>query len=141
MKIDLKTLSKNDLLVGVLVLIAGIIYYLFTYYSFNVNSSAPGAGRLLMTPAAHTTGHYIASVVAIIFGVVGLVMYKKINKVTFAVSALSVILGLVILLDAPTWPLYSVLNPHPQAMASVAGLIMLVGVVGIVGSAVLKPKK
>jgi hypothetical protein len=68
-------------------------------------------------------------------------MYKKINKVTFAVSALSVILGLVILLDAPTWPLYSVLNPHPQAMASVAGLIMLVGVVGIVGSAVLKPKK
>jgi len=136
MKIDLKMLSKYDLLVGVLVLIAGIIYGVFTYYSFT-----PGAGRLLMTPAAHASGHYIISVVAIIFGVVGLVMYKKINKVTFAVSILSVVLGLVILLDTPTWPLYSVLNPHPQAMASVAALLMLVGVVAIVGSAVLKPKK
>ena len=138
MKIDLKTLSKNDLLVGVLVLIAGIIYYEFT-----PAAASPGAGGMFMgpAPAVHATSHYIATAVAVVFGLVGLAMYKKINKVTFAVSALSVILGLVILLDAPTWPLYSVLNPHPQAMASVAGLIMLVGVVGIVGSAVLKPKK
>src|SRR5208282_2731354 len=136
MKIDLKTLSKNDLLVGVLVLIAGIIYY-----SFTPKAAAPGAGAMFMAPPAHTTSHYIATVVAILFGAVGLVLYKKINKVTFAVSVLSVVLGLVILLDAPTWPLYSVLTPHGGAMASVAGLLMLAGVVGIVGSATLKPKK
>src|SRR5208283_2825585 len=131
MKIDLKTLSKNDLLVGVLVLIAGIIYYEFT-----PAAASPGAGGMFMAGPAHATSHYIATAVAVIFGLVGLAMYKKINKVTFAVSAL-----LVILLDAPAWPLFSVLNPHPKAMASVAELTMLVGVVGIVGSAALKPKK
>jgi len=136
MKIDLKTLSKNDLLVGVLVLIAGIIYYEFT-----PAAASPGAGGMFMAGPTHATSHYIATAVTVIFGLVGLAMYKKINKVTFAVSALSVILGIVILLDAPAWPLFSVLNPHPKAMASVAELTMLVGVVGIVGSAALKPKK
>jgi hypothetical protein len=135
MKIDLKTLSKNDLLIGILVLIAGIIYYEFT-----PAAASPGAGGMFMGGPAHATSHYIAAAVAVLFGLVGLAMYKKINKVTFTVSALSVIFGLVMLLDAPTWPLYSILTPHGAAMAGVAELTMLVGIVGIVGSAALKTK-
>jgi len=128
-------ISQNDLLVGVLILIAGIIYYEFT-----PAAAAPGAGKMFMAPPAHTTSHYIATVVAVLFGLVGLVLYKKVNKVTFAASAFSVVLGLVILLDAPSWPLYSVITPHPMAMANVAGLIMLIGLASIVGSVLLKTK-
>ena len=78
---------------------------------------------------------------AIFFGIIGLALYKKVNKVTFAVSVLSILLGLLFLTIMNNWPLHTVLTPHPVAMATIAELTILVGIIGIVGSAALKPKK
>jgi hypothetical protein len=128
--------SKNDLLIGILVLIAGILIYEFT-----PAAAAPGAGGLFMGGMQHATSHYIGSALAIIFGLVGLAMYKKVNMVTVGISVLSLILGIVFLLDAPGMALYPVLTPHGAAMADVGGATLLVGLVGVVGSAVIKPKK
>jgi hypothetical protein len=123
--------SKNDLLIGTLVLIVGIIIYSF----------APG-GALFQKPPAHATTHYIGGGLAIVFGLVGVWMYKKLSMVGLAVSVLSVILGLVFVLDAaPSGVLYSALTPHGLAMQAVGGLTALVGLVGIAASAVMKPKK
>jgi len=122
--------SKNDLTIGVLVLIAGIIYFGFS----------PG-GFLFQGGAAHAMTHYIAATLAIIFGVVGLAMYKKLSMAGVGVSVLSIILGLVMALDAPGMALYSMLVPHGMAMQSVAGLTALVGLIGIAAAFVMKPKK
>jgi len=128
--------SKNDLLIGVLVFIAGIIIY-----EFAPAAASPGAGGLFMPGAMHPTSHYIGSALAIIFGLVGLALYKKVNMVTVGISALSLILGIVFLLDAPGMALYPILTPHGAAMADIGGATLLVGLIGIVGSAVVKPKK
>lgn len=123
--------SKNDLLVGLLVLIAGVIIYEF----------APG-GVLFQTGPAHTTTHYIGGGLAIVFGLIGVALYKKLSMVGLAVSVLSVILGVVFVLDAaPTGVLYPALTPHGLAMQAVGGLTALVGLVGIAASAVMKSKK
>lgn len=122
--------SKNDLIVGVLVLVAGLVIYEF----------APG-GALFMGGSAHATSHYIGSALAVVFGLVGVAMYKKLTTVGLAVSVLSIILGLVFALDSPSGPLYSALVPHGGAMQAVGGLTAVVGLVGIVGSVALKPKK
>ncbi len=127
--------SKNDLAIGILVLIAGILIYEFT-----PASAAPGAGGIFMGGSAHATSHYIGSALAIIFGLVGLALYKKVNMLTLGVSVLSLILGIVFLLDAPGMTLYPILKPHGAAMAGVGGLTMLIGLVGIVGSAAVKKK-
>jgi len=122
--------SKNDLATGILVLIAGITIYEFS----------PG-GALFQPMPAHTMTHYYGAAIAIIFGLIGLALYKKTNKVTVAVSVLSMILGLVFLLDAPpSMPLAIILTPHGAAMQAVGGLTALVGIIGIVGSAALKKK-
>jgi hypothetical protein len=141
--------SKKDLLVSVLVLLTG-----FVMYEFTPMSAAPGGGVLLasagngmassgmgMANAGMETGHYVGSALAIFFGIIGLALYKEVNKVTFAVSVLSILLGLLFLTIMDNWPLHTVLTPHPVAMASIAELTMLVGVIGIVGSAILKPSK
>jgi hypothetical protein len=127
--------SKNDLLVGVLVLIAGILIYGFT-----PAAAAPGAGFLFMAGPAHPTSHYVGGTLAVVFGIVGLALYKKVNKLTLVVAALSLILGVVFILDAPGNPLYQVWAPHGQAMATTGGLTLLVGLAGIAGSAALKKK-
>lgn len=127
--------SKNDLAIGILVLIAGIVIYEFT-----PAAASPGAGGLFMGGAAHATSHYIGSTLAILFGLVGLALYKKVNKITLAVSALSVVLGIVFLLDAPNMALYKLWTPHGTAMATTSGLTLLVGLVGIAGSFVWKKK-
>jgi len=126
---DGKMVSKNDLLVGVLVLIGGLVIYSF----------APG-GALFQGGAAHPTTHYIGGILAIIFGVVGLALYKKTNKLTLVVSVLSVILGLLFMLDAPGMALYAALQPHGQAMQTFGGLTALVGLIGIAGAFALKKK-
>ena len=128
-------ISKNDLLVGILVLVAGILIWEFT-----PASAAPGAGGLFMAGSMHATSHYIGAAAAIIFGLVGLALYKKVNMVTVAVSVLSILIGIVFLLDAPGMALYPMLTPHAMAIAGVGGLTLLVGLVGIAGSA-LKLKK
>jgi hypothetical protein len=127
--------SKYDVTVGILVLIAGIIIY-----EFAPAAAAPGGGHLFMPGATHPTSHYIGASLAIIFGLIGLAFYKKVNKVTVGISALSIILGIVFLLDAPGMALYPDLTPHGAAMAGIGELTLLIGLVGIVGSAVVKTK-
>jgi hypothetical protein len=122
--------NKTDLIIGVLVLIAGIVIYEF----------APG-GFLFMGGSAHAMTHYIGAALAIVFGLIGLAMFKKLSMLGLAVSVLSMILGLVFLLDAPGMALYPVLTPHGTAMTATGGLTALVGLVGIVAGAVMKPKK
>jgi hypothetical protein len=122
--------SKTDLVIGLLVLIAGIIIYEF----------APG-GVLFMGGAAHATTHYVGSALALLFGFIGLAMYKKLSMVGLAVSVLSIVLGVVFLFDAPGMVLYTVLKPHGMAMQATGGVSVLVGLLGMVGSAVIKPKK
>jgi hypothetical protein len=119
--------SKNDLLVGILVLIGGLIIYSF----------APG-GMLFMSGPAHATTHYVGGILAIVFGAVGLALMKKTNKVTMAISVLSILLGLVFIADAPGMPLYAAWTPHPQAMQITGGLTALVGLVGLAGAAAMK---
>lgn len=122
--------SKTDLVIGVLVLIAGIIIYEF----------APG-GFLFMGGTAHAMTHYVGSALALLFGLIGLAMYKKLSMVGLTVSVLSIVLGVVFLLDAPSMVLYTVLKPHGMAMQATGGLTVLVGLLGIVASVVMKPKK
>ncbi len=128
--------SKNDLLVGVLALIAGILIWGFT-----PPAAAPGGGFLFMGGPAHATTHYIGSALAIIFGIVGLALYKKVSKITLGVAALTLVLGIIFLLDAPGGALYSVWTPHGQAMATTGGITILVGLIGIVATVAVKPKK
>lgn len=127
--------SKNDLIVGILVLVAGTVIY-----GFAPAAAAPGGGFLFMGGAAHATSHYIGGGFAVIFGVVGLGLYKKVNKLTLAVAVLSIILAIVFILDAPGNPLFAAWIPHGQAMATVGGITVVLGLVGIAGSAALKPK-
>ncbi len=82
--------SRNDFAIGILVLIAGIVIYSF----------APG-GAMYMPMPGHTTTHYVGGALAIVFGLIGLALYKKTNMITAAVSVLSIILGIVFILDAP----------------------------------------
>jgi hypothetical protein len=124
--------SKNDLAISILVLVAGLIIYSF----------AP-KGPMYMPLPAHTTTHYIGGAIAIVFGLIGLGLYKKTNKITNAVSVLSIILGIVFILDAPpNGALFMVLPAidHAMHMQTVGGLTALVGIVGIAGSALWKKK-
>ena len=126
--------SKNDLLIGILVLVAGLIIY-----GFAPAAAAPGGGFLFMGGPAHATSHYIGGALAVIFGLAGVALYKKVSKATLGVAVLSLILGGLFLLDAPGGPLYPVWTPHGQAMASTGGITILVGLVGLVAAVVLKP--
>jgi uncharacterized membrane protein len=85
--------------------------------------------------------HYVGAAIAIIFGLIGVAMYKKLSMAGLGISVLSIILGLVFVLDAPGMALYAALTPHALAMQAVCGLTALVGLVGIAASAVMKPKK
>jgi hypothetical protein len=129
----MEMVSKYDLLVGILILIAGIFMYEST-----PASAAPGAGGLFMAGAAHATSHYIGAALAIIFGLVGLALYRKVNKVTVPVSVLSIIIGIVFAIDAPGMPSNPALQPHGAAMAGISGITLLIGIIGIIGSAVIK---
>ena len=126
----MRMVSKNDFTIGVLVLIAGVV----------ISEFAPG-GLIFMGGPAHATTHYIGSAIAIIFGIVGLAMYKKLSMAGIGVSVLSIVLGLVFLLDAPGMALYKLWTPHGLAMMETGGLTVVVGLVGIVASAVMKPRK
>lgn len=122
--------SRNDFAIGILVLIAGIVIYSF----------APG-GAMYMPMPGHTTTHYVGGALAIVFGLIGLALYKKTNMITAAVSVLSIILGIVFILDAPpSGPLFMALPKmdHGMHMQITGGLIALVGIVGIAGSALKK---
>ena len=124
--------------IGVLVLIAGIIIYLFSpagpFY-------VPVMEGDMMSVEAHANTHYIGGAFAIFFGLSGLAVYKKVSKVTVGISASSVVLGIVFAFLAPGGPLFPIMQPHGLVMESIGGATTLLGLVGIVGSAALKPKK
>lgn len=120
---------KNDLVICLLIFSSGVVIYEFA-------SAGSGAGGFFMNGMMHATSHYIGAALAIIFGLVGLAMYKKVNIVTVGISVLSLILGIVFLLDAPGMVLYPVLTPHGGAMAGVGRAILLIGLIGMVASIV-----
>jgi nitrate/nitrite transporter NarK len=121
--------SKSDLLIGALVLINSQIMLQFT-------PTSGGGGGMLAMRFGMETGHYVGGALGILFGIIGLALCKKVNKVTIAVSVLSILLGLVFVMDAPNGPLMMSIP-----MASIAELTLVVGIIGIIGSAILKPKK
>jgi hypothetical protein len=126
--------SKSDLLIGVLVLLTGCVMHEFT-------PTNAGGGGILLARFGMEPGHYIGSALAILFGIIGLALYRKVNKVTIAVSVLSILLGLLFLAIMNNWPLHTVFTPHAVAMASIADLTLLVGIIGTVGSVAIRTKK
>jgi hypothetical protein len=125
--------SKSDLLIGMLVAINAIVMHEFT-------PTNAGGGGLLLARFGMEPGHYVGSALGILFGIVGLALYRKVNKVTIPVSVLSVVLGFLSLAIMDNWPPHTTLTPHAVAMASIAGVTLVVGIIGIAGSVVLKPK-
>lgn len=128
--------SKNDLGVGILVLIAGIIIYLFSpagplYVNVDPNN-------LAATIAAHDNSHFIGGGLAIIFGIIGVAMYKKVSKITIGVSVLSIILGIFFVSFSAIGPLFPYVQPHGAGMEATGAITAIVGIVGIIGSAVNK---
>lgn len=111
-----------------LVLIAGIIIYSF----------APG-GPLFVGGSEHATSHFLGGFIAIIIGLIGLALYKNLGRVEVGVSVLSIILGLIFILDAPGMTLSSELSPHAAAMQAIGALTVLVGLIGV-GAAFLVKK-
>ena len=112
--------SRYDLTTGLLVLIAGILIFSF----------APGQ-PLFVAGSEHATSHYLGASIAIIVGLIGLSLYKKVNRVEIGVSVLSIVLGLVFILDAPGNLLFSDFQPHALAMETIGLLTVLVGLIGI----------
>ena len=121
--------SKTDLLIGILIVITGIVMHEFAPTSF-------GGGGFLLARFGMQAGHYIGAALGVLFGIVGLALYKKVNKVTLGVSALSILLGGLFL--ALMGMGMGIMQP---GMVSVAGVTLLVGIIGIIGSIALKTKK
>ena len=114
------------MLVGVLVLITSQVMLEFT-------PTMTGGGGILLAMFGMETGHYVGSTLGILSGIVGLALFKKVSKVTIAVSVLSILLGLMFL---------AIMNNGPMdAMATIAELTLLVGIIDIVGSVVLKKRR
>jgi hypothetical protein len=123
-----RMVSKYDLAVGILVMLAGILMYEFAL-----------GGYLFESGGMHTVTHYIGGAIAIIFGLIGLALYKRISLTELGVSALSIILGIVFILDAPpTGILYALLQPHAIAMEVTGGLTALIGLAGIAASVIVR---
>jgi hypothetical protein len=119
--------SKSDLLVGVLVFVTGQVMFEFT----PAESGGPG---LLSAMFGMDTGHYVGSALAVVSGAVGLLLYRKVNKVTIAVSVLSILLGVAFLVIMNMMTIMG-------TMEIIAELTLLVGIIGILGSVLLKNKK
>jgi hypothetical protein len=124
----LKMVSRTDLAIGVLVFIVGLI----------ILSFAPGF-PLFMPGSEHFTTHYIGGSLAILVGIIGLALYRRIGRVEVGVSILSIILELVFIVDMPRGLLYSDLQPHGLAMEALGTLTVIVGLVGI-GAAFISKK-
>jgi hypothetical protein len=86
----------------------------------------------------HIISYYVGGVIAVVSGTIGLGLYKRINLTGLGVSVLSVILGFVFVLDAPTGVLYALLQPHAIAMEMTGGLTALAGLAGIAASLIVK---
>jgi len=126
---SMRAVSWEEFIVGILVLITGLVIYSF----------APG-GLLFVPPPDHINTHFVGAALAIIFGLLGWALYRRMSWVGIGMWTLTIISGIVFLLDAPTYPLYEFLQPHDVAMRSVGGLITLWGVIGMISSYALGRK-
>jgi hypothetical protein len=126
-KTESRPISRPDLAIGLLVLIGGILMYEFTPH-----------GYLFEPGMMHIISYYVGGVIAVVSGTIGLGLYKRINLTGLGVSVLSVILGFVFVLDAPTGVLYALLQPHAIAMEMTGGLTALAGLAGIAASLIVK---
>ena len=95
-----------------------------------------GGGGFLLARFGMQAGHYTGATLGILFGIVGLAQYRKVNKVTIAVSVLSILLGCLFLAIMGMG-----MAIMQMGMVSISGVTLLVGIIGIVGSAVIKLKK
>jgi hypothetical protein len=125
-----------DILPGILSLIAGLVMFGFT----------PGM-PLYQLVISHAVSHYIGGIVAIILGIIGLVLYRRIDVIEAGVSILTIILGGIFLLDAPGMFLYPYLEaviPHSIGMEVIGAitynLVIVIGVIGIIAGWLRKPK-
>ena len=135
--------SKSDMLVGILVLITSQVMLQFT-------PTSSGGGGLLLAEFGMEAGHYAGSALGVFSGIIGLALYKKVNKVTVSVSVLSILLGFLFLFIL-YYPLGGMNtmggnNTMGGSMNTVGGLSMmgdmsiiadvtlLIAVIGIVGS-------
>ena len=121
--------SKTDLLIGILVTFTGIVMHEFA-------PTSVGGGGFLLARFGMQAGHYTGAALGVLFGIVGLALYKKVNKITLGVSVLSILLGCLFLAF-----LRMSMEVMESGMVAVAGVTVLVGIMGIIGSVVLKTKK
>jgi len=143
-------MSKSDLLVGILVLITSQVMLQFT-------PTSSGGGGLLLAEFGMETGHYAGFALGIFSGVIGLALYKKVNKVTVGVSLLSILLGFMFLfiLYYPLGGMNTTMGSMNSTMGSmntmggtammgdmaiIADLTLLIAVVCILASIFLKKK-
>jgi hypothetical protein len=130
-------ISRNDLAISLLVLVAGFIMYL-------VSPAGPLYVPIvegdLMSVQAHAISHYLGGAVAIVSGVVAVAVYKKISIVSLGISLSSLVLGAFLAALAPGAPLAEIVQPHGLAMESVGGVGVLIGLIGVVASVALKPR-
>jgi hypothetical protein len=117
-----------SLLIGVLVFFAGIILYLFV----------PGSPWFI-SGNDHVIGHYVGTSLLIVFGLIGLAFYRRVGSVGIGISVLSIITGIVYILEIPGL-LFNYMQPHATAMAVAAGLEILWGLIGIGGAVLLRSR-
>ena len=126
-----------ELVPGILSLVAGLLMLGFT----------PGM-PLYQLGASHTTSHYIGGIVAIMLGIIGLALYRRIDIIETGTSIISVILGVSYILDAPGMFLYPYLEaivPHNIGMevlgAITYNLVIFIGIIGMMAGWLRKPKR
>ena len=73
----------------------------------------------------------------IVFRLTGLAFYKTIGRIGTSVSVLSIIMGIVYILEIPGL-LFTYMQPHATAMGIVAGLEILWSLIGIAGAMFVK---
>ena len=141
--------SKSDLLVGILVFITSQVMLQFT-------PTSSGGGGLLLAEFGMEAGHYAGFALGVFSGIIGLALYKKVNKVTVAVSVLSILLGVMFLFiwyyplggTNTTGSMNSTMGSMNTMggmsmmgdMGIIADLTLLIAVVCILGSIFLKKK-
>jgi len=105
--------SKIDIMIGLLVLLAGLLIY-------------PGPIGTI----------YLGGVSGVVFGAVGLALRKRMSRIGLGVSIFAIILGIVAVLVAPGG-LHLVPTPEERqfAMEAVGVLTMATGVLGVVAGA------
>lgn len=110
--------SKIEITIGLLVVLAGLLIY-------------PGPIGTI----------YLGGVSAVVFGVVGLALRRRMSRMGLGVSVLAIILGIVAVLVAPGPHLGPTIEERRFAMETLGVLTMATGVFGVVTGAIAKPRR